>query len=209
MRSDIERNEYHNSGTQRFRAIGIPFVAPSTTVGYRFVRPSLEKVEVRPPATLIFLFPRWLAWGGVIPTTRRYWVGGVHPGWILSIGCRALLTGDMAGPAGARRRGIAARRADDTHWGRGSRAGHLGCWNLRSTGASGEFARCQAFADFCWNRSRGDHFPRARRIFGGCPPVRASRNHHSSAATAHQTIVRQGYFYVPQSSYPHSRQQWY
>src|ERR1700685_1941880 len=56
-------NGYHNSGRQKFRAIGIPFVAPSSNLANRCVWRSLEKAEVRPPATPIFIVPRWVAWG--------------------------------------------------------------------------------------------------------------------------------------------------
>ena len=197
MRSDSDRNEYHNSGRQRFRAIGIPFVAPSTTFAYRCVRPSLKKVEVRPPATLVFLIPRWVAWGRLVPTTRRHRGGGADPGWILSIGRRALHNGGLAGPAGGGRRRIAPSRAADTYRRCGGGTGRPGCGILRSAGASSEFARCQTVVDFCRHHGRGDSIPRARRIFGGCPPVRAPRNYHSSAAPAHQRIVRWGYVYVP------------
>lgn len=185
MRSDIERNAYHNSGTQRFRAIGISFVAPSTIFAYRYVCPILEKVEVRPPATPIFIVPRWVAWGRPVPAARRHWAGGAHPRRILSIGRRAFHTGDVAGSVGACRRGIAARRAHDTHRGRNSRTRHAGSGILHSADAGGEFARCQVVVDFCCHHGRSDRIPWSRRVFGGCSPVRASRNHHSSAATAH------------------------
>jgi hypothetical protein len=174
MSPDIDCNGYHNSGTQRFRAIGIPFIAPSTTFAYRCARPSLEKVEVRPPATLIFFVPRWLAWGRPIPASWLHRAGGAHPGRMLSVGRRALHTGDVAGPAGGGRRGSVTRRPDDAHRGSGCRTRHPGCGILPSAGAGGELARCQAVVDFRRHRGCCDRIPRARRIFSGCPAVRAS-----------------------------------